>query len=199
MRLATRFGAITLTSILLLLATVAEARSATITVAGSGGGLYAKGASEGSPVALGSGAVTVTWPVARGLELGFRQTVGFATVPYGNNDGEAIPFGRSGYCLSCFDEESTWIPSTTVVLRYAPISWLAIDSSIGYAFFLADSGRSLPPFPLPAFAAGLEVEVVHLPSVAIRLRAHLDGVTTGPWDKSPLLFLMPQAGVVLAF
>lgn len=199
MRLALRFGAIMLPALILLLSTAAEAGSATITVAGSGGALYAKGASEGSPVAMGSGAITATWPVARGLELGFRQTVGIASVPYGSNDGEAVPFGRSGYCQSCFDKERTWIPSTTMVLRYAPISWLALDGSIGYAFFLADSGRSFPPFPLPAFAVGLEVEAMRLPSVAIRLRAHLDAVTTGPWDRNPLLFLMPQAGVALAF
>jgi hypothetical protein len=43
------------------------------------------------------------------------------------------------------------------------------------------------------------LEVVHFPSLAMRLRAHLDGLTSAPWDKNPLLFLMPQAGVVLAF
>jgi hypothetical protein len=186
-------------ALLLLLPAAAEAGSANLTVSAGGGALYAKGGSEGSPVATGSLAVAATWQVAKGLELGFRQTVGVASVPYGSNDGEAVPFGRSGYCQSCFDKERTWIPSTTIVLRYAPISWLAVDGSIGYAFFLADSGRSLPPFPLPAFGVGLELEVVHFPSLAMRLRAHLDGLTSAPWDKNPLLFLMPQAGVVLAF
>jgi hypothetical protein len=165
-----------------------------VSIAANGGVLFAEGGDEHPTLAIGGGAISIAWPVSERTSLGLRQSLDIATIPYGSNDGEKLPFQRSSYCPTCLAESRTYVPRISFLMRNKLGQSVFLEGTIGLGLLYGSS----VPVPLPTLGVALEVEIAQFSSSALRLRAQIDSLTTW-WYKTPVLLIMPQAGLAYAF
>jgi hypothetical protein len=193
-RISLRFG-LGCVAILSFLPAKLHAGTGEVSIAANGGVLVPKGGDEHPTLAMGGGAISIAWPVSERTSLGFRQSVDIANIPYGNNDGEKLPFQRSAYCQTCFAESRTYVPSTSFLMRNKLGQSVFLDGTMGVGLLYGSSD----PFPFPTLGVAIEVELARFTTSALRLRAQIDGLTTWPWYNTPVLLIMPRAGLTYAF
>jgi hypothetical protein len=170
--------------VLVLAATVAiaEPRTARAAEAGpleislSGGTVGVDGY---GPWKTAGGSLRLSWG-GRNIKGGVRQTFSYASIPYGDNDGEPTIGHTSGYSPGYFRYAGTLIAITDGVLDLS-ISIVELELRAGFMHLSSSEWGERWLIPMPGGGAAIAVRI---PGSALALRASLDVHTA--WEVAYL-------------
>jgi hypothetical protein len=148
--------------------------------------------------AMGGLSVTLDWPVLDELRLGLRLTFGMTAMPYGSEDGEPLPGGRSGYNPSYFVSAMTFLPTAAFTMDIPLGERVALDLALGLGLVSSSEMEFRSFLPNPVASLGLAVYLGRSQFIDVGLRAQVDAMLMAWFDGTPVL-LQPQIGLFMAF
>ncbi|HOX43824.1 MAG TPA: hypothetical protein PK668_09500 [Myxococcota bacterium] len=148
--------------------------------------------------AMGGLSVGLDWPVLDQLRLGLRLTFGVVAMPYGSEDGEPLPGGRSGYNPSYFESATTFLPTVAFSMGIPLGERVSLDLALGLGLVSSSEMEFRSFLPNPSAGLGLAVYLGRSQFIDVGLRLQVDAMLMAWFEGTPVL-LQPQVGLFMAF